>query len=130
MGFSRNGAAPRASRGCDAIRTSETWYTLNAISPSAPFDAPVNLGYAQAAQKAALAQGIISLPASGRFSVRLAGHGNASPEARDIRGGLMARVEGRENPESGIATAGWASGVYAIRIKDGELSAERRLSIP
>ncbi|HKP94310.1 MAG TPA: hypothetical protein VJ385_01015 [Fibrobacteria bacterium] len=119
-----------ASKAGDAVWTKETWYSLNAISPTGPFEGPTDLGEVQARHNAGLARDIRLVAGEGRLSVRLAGRGRASLEVRDIHGSLVTQAQGRDRLESGISTAGWASGVYAVSVRDGELSAERRFTLP
>jgi glucose/arabinose dehydrogenase len=119
-----------ASKAGDALWTKETWYSLNAMSPSGPFEGSLDLGDIQARHNNGLAKGIHVKVAQGRLMARLAGHGYAALEVRDIRGGLVARAQGRDRLESGIPMDGWAPGAYSVRIRDGELSAERRVTIP
>jgi hypothetical protein len=99
----------------------ETWYTLNAFAPGAPFDPPVPLGGPLVIEggvrpnsaeplRARLANGslILGFPASGPHEARL----------RDARGALLRKVAGRGS-EATILLGGMRAGVVLIEVRAG-----------
>lgn len=123
-------AADIASQGGNAAWTRETWYTLNAISTSKPFETAVSVadGRATAADDA-WARGIRVGVSGSRLGVTAPG---AASEARiyDMRGHRVAAAGLRDGIEKAWDTGGWAAGVYTVQVAAGGRTARFRVAVP
>lgn len=119
-----------ASKTGGAAWTKETWYTMNALGTSRHFETTAAAPDAMAARRAGWDREIRAEVRQGRLIVRMGGQGGASVQVRNMQGTLAAEAAGPEALRSGIATAGWAPGVYTVQIREGGLTAHRRVVVP
>ncbi|MEO7424340.1 MAG: hypothetical protein ABI036_04085 [Fibrobacteria bacterium] len=110
-----------------ALWTQETWYTLNNISASNPFEPTVKLASPPTAFEDAFRLRV----SPGRLEVAAHLGGILSDaQVRNTRGALVAQADGAGRTNLEIPTAGWASGVYMITVRSGAKTQQRALAIP
>lgn len=107
--------------------TRDTWYTLNFQSNSAPFEPPVSLAGPKAARPV-WESGIRIRPQAGRLEVSSLLADMNGVVIRDARGALVAEIQGQGRRNAGVATAGWAPGVYSVTVR-AEGGEARRLAV-
>lgn len=122
-------AADIASMSGDVVWTQETWYTLNAISPSVPF-ATVGLAEEKTLRENAWDKGIRVGWESGRLIVQSPQDGKSMVQVRNLRGILVAEAAGGVALAPGLSTAGWAPGVYTVQVRQSGFAANRRIAVP
>jgi glucose/arabinose dehydrogenase len=107
--------------------TAETWYTLNKISTSAPFQPTTRLA---APAPASQADGLTLRASPGRLELASVVGGIAGAQVRDTRGLLVAEAFGAGGRTLEVATTGWAPGVYQVSVRSGAKTLRRTVAVP
>jgi hypothetical protein len=66
----------------------------------------------------------------GRLDLRASFGDIRNVEVRDLRGSRVAGIPGQGSRSLSIPTAGWAPGVYQLRIQGDAATAYRKVAIP
>ncbi|MEO7958532.1 MAG: hypothetical protein ABIW76_17760 [Fibrobacteria bacterium] len=111
-----------------SLWTRETWYTLNNIDTSGPFESKPTLLTTRMAHN----EGFRLQAKPGRLELAAKlGAIITSAQVRDPRGALVAEVAGASGSSLEIPTANWASGIYIVTLRDGTgASFRRQVAIP
>lgn len=106
--------------------TAETWYTINNLSASAPFEVTTRL----AASAASPADGLTLRASGGRLELASVLGGIAGAQVRNTRGALVAEAAGTGGRTLELPTAGWAPGVYLVSVRSGAKVLQRAVAVP
>jgi len=109
--------------------TRDTWYTLNALGTSMPFD-PVPTALSPA-KPAAWTSGMGYRAQPGQIELfAKVGGGIQTVEVMDLRGIRVASRDGQGKTSLTLSTSGWAPGLYHVAIRQGGKRTVETLILP